>query len=908
MKNFMALLLILAVVASCSKSNPQYFVAGDENQKREIASEVVDQGCVELISKVGFPTTEELNAAKTFRATAEHEKLLDRVYGYVDPLTGHEVRSIETMKKDWRKYEPKIYWKMWREDAHYRRFINVHSVARAEGITHPVEMYGANVYKAWKKADDYLTRIPKGEFKLDRDIIKEVNRITTVPLYAGSVKSKIFPDGYVAKAGTFKKRTNYADAGIKTSALSEDVYQNLINNKNLSGFVEMPWSKEGKRVGMIKYAGGDEMLSKLDELLTWLEKSKKSIDPIELAARFQYRFVSIHPLMDGNGRTSRLLMDRILMEFDLPPPIIKNMDDDIYYSEDAWVAKVYKGVERALIYAKDALDNRSTTKTLGDAPAVFDLNMKDTPFNRLDDLQLPEELIKYKKMVNTELFPKGNSEITMGGERFIMMADGFFYNHRGVPYAVHDGELYPIAEKTYMLYEEMGAYNAKLELRRAINPEHEAMYIEHLKVIKGLKEGSVRPGDFKLRAYDEIKAANNAGEIHLFPWQKGLFKHAININTDNAFAVLSTTRGGITNFERNFVKGHKLSPGLILAQYEWMDLKFWEYLAFAKKHSPDMLDDINKSRRKLHEAGRELLGSYLTDRSNLSSDAQKVYSYNPKVRLWDMYFAKSKLSEPDFDSASRKFNDKYQYIIRSDYQLPRYVGFLHQGSLKSTVKSMGGEKLVKYFNELAKEWSQIKINHMKNIGKSYRGKRALTRESLYEALTPELKSKHKLIYGLFGKKIDKFDYMQAKVISALDSKYTHRGAAEEFERIYVSHVLHMTDYTTNQMGTSWSLNPDLYINNAGKIPFVQKGFETNMYIAKVKKTEVSRNFSSKYFRQYEVIANGDLVKPWNIKSHITGTELMDWKTENIDPAIMKEVTTLLKNSSIQPPKSGDVVQ
>ena len=150
--------------------------------------------------------------------------------------------------------------------------------------------------------------------------------------------------------------------------------------------------------------------------------------------------------------------------------------------------------------------------------------------------------------------------------------------------------------------------------------------------------------------------------------------------------------------------------------------------------------------------------------------------------------------------------------------------------------------------------------------------------------------------------------MLAKVISALDSKYTHRGAAEEFERIYVSHVLHMTDYTTNQMGTSWSLNPDLYINAAGKIPFVQEGFETHMYIAKVKKTKVSRNFSSKYFRQYEVVANEGLVKPWNVRKHITGTKLMDWKTEDVDPSVMREVKKLLNNSSVRPPEAGDLAQ
>jgi len=38
----------------------------------------------------------------------------------------------------------------------------------------------------------------------------------------------------------------------------------------------------------------------------------------ELAYELHYRFVSIHPFADGNGRTSRLLMNYILTMFDLP--------------------------------------------------------------------------------------------------------------------------------------------------------------------------------------------------------------------------------------------------------------------------------------------------------------------------------------------------------------------------------------------------------------------------------------------------------------------------------------------------------------------------------------------------------------------------------------------------------------
>ncbi len=66
--------------------------------------------------------------------------------------------------------------------------------------------------------------------------------------------------------------------------------------------------------------------SKLPELMkTLVREINDKINPAltfkdkcELAFEIHYRFVSIHPFADGNGRTSRLLMNYILTMFDLP--------------------------------------------------------------------------------------------------------------------------------------------------------------------------------------------------------------------------------------------------------------------------------------------------------------------------------------------------------------------------------------------------------------------------------------------------------------------------------------------------------------------------------------------------------------------------------------------------------------
>src|SRR3989339_992445 len=72
-----------------------------------------------------------------------------------------------------------------------------------------------------------------------------------------------------------------------------------------------------------KYTEPIHVHDEMETVINWLNTSIQ-LHPVERAATFHYRFVSIHPFDDGNGRMSRLLMNLLLMRSGYYPCIIQN--------------------------------------------------------------------------------------------------------------------------------------------------------------------------------------------------------------------------------------------------------------------------------------------------------------------------------------------------------------------------------------------------------------------------------------------------------------------------------------------------------------------------------------------------------------------------------------------------------
>ena len=98
---------------------------------------------------------------------------------------------------------------------------------------------------------------------------------------------------------------------------------------------------------------------KITELLAVNEERRETMNPIERIARFHLEFEGIHPFIDGNGRTGRLIMNLDLIRCGYPPINVKFTDRKKYYDAfDAYFRDSDAGAMTDLVagYVNERLD------------------------------------------------------------------------------------------------------------------------------------------------------------------------------------------------------------------------------------------------------------------------------------------------------------------------------------------------------------------------------------------------------------------------------------------------------------------------------------------------------------------------------------------------------------------------
>ncbi len=152
-----------------------------------------------------------------------------------------------------------------------------------------------------------------------------------------------------------------ADLTQKDILHIHDIILKGIDDANAGRYRSVPARISGSAVVLPNPRKVSDLMADFAE---WLGAGKES-HPVELAAEAHYRLVTIHPFVDGNGRTARLLMNMILLMTGYPAAIIRKRDRLFYIGsiekaqlggpKDDYLRIIAEAVDRSLdIYLKAA--------------------------------------------------------------------------------------------------------------------------------------------------------------------------------------------------------------------------------------------------------------------------------------------------------------------------------------------------------------------------------------------------------------------------------------------------------------------------------------------------------------------------------------------------------------------------
>ncbi len=191
---------------------------------------------------------------------------------------------------------------------------------------------------------------------------------------------------------------------------------------------------------LFRFASPEETPAQMHDLMGWYknELTREDVNPIILAANFHYKFIRIHPFDDGNGRTARILMNFILMQFDYPPVIIKTENKQDYYAvlrqADGGVLEPFIDyIAKNLVHSLDLMVRGAKGEDIEELED-FDKELKILE-QKLKEQGKNIEKTKSKEVLS-ELFDKSLSVLF---RKFIQYCEKFDRFYSNIFYKVHNG-------------------------------------------------------------------------------------------------------------------------------------------------------------------------------------------------------------------------------------------------------------------------------------------------------------------------------------------------------------------------------------------------------------------------------------------------------------------------------------
>lgn len=192
---------------------------------------------------------------------------------------------------------------------------------------------------------DPVTTIIKDKFQLEITqhlaSLKAETRSDTKEEILKSATSK----GTTIGNATEVQKEIYLDIGRKYACtlFMFDMVNKPLNPTDIKLFYEILFSEPDYRIDevlilnqdgeKIQFPSPNKIESLINELTDWFAKSQydKNIHPLVIISLFHFKFISIHPFLDGNGRVGRLLMNILFMNYGYLPILLEPKDRFEYY-------------------------------------------------------------------------------------------------------------------------------------------------------------------------------------------------------------------------------------------------------------------------------------------------------------------------------------------------------------------------------------------------------------------------------------------------------------------------------------------------------------------------------------------------------------------------------------------------
>ena len=242
-----------------------------------------------------------------------------KLLGRVDNLAEATTRKAEFLR-DLKEQEIQERTKFWQAKLKHPKFSKYLSVQKMEQVR-------TNLYRSKKEVGMFGSDLMEQNFSVDFIFNSNKMEGSKVPLH--KVREQVEKPS--AKVSEEVRNTLNALHYVDSQAFK-------FNRKSIIELHKLLLGHEPRKIGSFRkevvvahnspVADWKDINVKLKELLEWYHGNRKAMYPPELAFDFYYHFERIHPFIDGNGRTGRLIMNRILKDHRYHPMIILNKNHE----------------------------------------------------------------------------------------------------------------------------------------------------------------------------------------------------------------------------------------------------------------------------------------------------------------------------------------------------------------------------------------------------------------------------------------------------------------------------------------------------------------------------------------------------------------------------------------------------